>query len=97
MYLVLHRDRLATILEVAAAFGISANDPMKVVQHLGTSGEVLTLRGPRGGSRLARTAGAIRVGRLSFGGRNLTSRWLPVLDTSFSLRAGYQATAVLDG
>jgi Rrf2 family nitric oxide-sensitive transcriptional repressor len=62
MYLVLHPDRFVTIPEIAAAFGISANHLMKVVQHLGASGDVLTLRGPRGGSRLARAAGAIRVG-----------------------------------
>lgn len=62
MYLALHPDRFVTIPEIAAAFGISANHLMKVVQHLGASGEVETLRGPRGGLRLARAADGIRVG-----------------------------------
>ena len=32
MYLALHPDRFVTIPEIAAAFGISANHLMKVVQ-----------------------------------------------------------------
>ena len=61
MYLALHPDRFVSIPEIATAFGISANHLMKVVQHLGASGDVLTLRGPRGGLRLARPAEAIRI------------------------------------
>jgi Rrf2 family nitric oxide-sensitive transcriptional repressor len=62
MYLALHPDRYVTIPEIAAAFGVSVNHLMKVVQHLGAGGEVQTLRGPHGGLRLARPAAAIRVG-----------------------------------
>jgi Rrf2 family nitric oxide-sensitive transcriptional repressor len=62
MYLALHPDRFVTVPEIAAAFGISANHLMKVAQHLATNRDVLTLRGPRGGLRLARPASAIRVG-----------------------------------
>jgi Rrf2 family transcriptional regulator, nitric oxide-sensitive transcriptional repressor len=62
MYLALHPDRFVTIAEIASAYGVSANHLMKVVQHLGSSGEVLTLRGPRGGLRLARAAEKIRLG-----------------------------------
>jgi Rrf2 family nitric oxide-sensitive transcriptional repressor len=62
MYLALHSDRFVTIPEIAAAYGISANHLMKVVQHLGAGGNVLTLRGPRGGLRLARPAETIRIG-----------------------------------
>ena len=62
MYLALHPDRYTSIREIAAAFGISASHLMKVVQHLVAGGDVLTLRGPRGGLRLARPAEAIRVG-----------------------------------
>jgi Rrf2 family nitric oxide-sensitive transcriptional repressor len=62
MYLALHPDRFVTIPEIAASFGISAHHLTKVVQHLAASGAVLTLRGPRGGLRLARPAAAIRVG-----------------------------------
>jgi Rrf2 family transcriptional regulator, nitric oxide-sensitive transcriptional repressor len=64
MYLALHPDRFVTIPEIAAAFGISVNHLMKVVQHLAASGDVVTLRGPRGGLRLARSAGAICVGNV---------------------------------
>ncbi len=61
-YLARHPDRFVTIGEIAAAYGISGAHLMKVVQHLAASGEVVTLRGPRGGLRLARPPGAIRVG-----------------------------------
>jgi Rrf2 family nitric oxide-sensitive transcriptional repressor len=61
-YLARHQDRFVTISEIAGAHGISANHLMKVAQHLAASGDVETLRGPRGGLRLARTAVAIRVG-----------------------------------
>jgi Rrf2 family nitric oxide-sensitive transcriptional repressor len=62
MYLALHPDRFVTIPEIADAYGISANHLMKVAQHLAASGNVVTLRGPRGGLRLARPASAIHVG-----------------------------------
>jgi Rrf2 family transcriptional regulator, nitric oxide-sensitive transcriptional repressor len=62
MYLALHQDRFVTIPEIAAAFGVSVNHLMKVVQRLAASGDVETLRGPRGGLRLAHPAEAIRVG-----------------------------------
>jgi Rrf2 family nitric oxide-sensitive transcriptional repressor len=61
MYLALHPDRFVTIPEIAAAFGVSVNHLMKVVQRLAASGDVETLRGPRGGLRLLRPAEAIRV------------------------------------
>jgi Rrf2 family protein len=56
-----HPDRFAAIPEIAAAFGISANHLMKLVQRLAASGYVLTLRGSSGGLRLARPAETIRV------------------------------------
>lgn len=62
MYLASHPDRFVTIAEVAAAYGISANHLMKVVQHLAAKGLVQTLRGPHGGLRLAFSADTIRVG-----------------------------------
>jgi Rrf2 family nitric oxide-sensitive transcriptional repressor len=62
MYLALHPQRFVTILEIAEAYGISGNHLMKVVQHLAASGDIVTLRGPRGGLRLARPAEAIGVG-----------------------------------
>ncbi|HEY4044947.1 MAG TPA: Rrf2 family transcriptional regulator [Rhodopila sp.] len=62
MYLALYPERFVTISEIAAALGVSANHLMKVAQHLASRGDVLTLRGPRGGLRLGRPAEAISVG-----------------------------------
>lgn len=64
MYLALHPDRFVTIPEMAGSFGISANHLMKVAQHVAAGGYVVTLRGPRGGLKLARTAEAIGVGEV---------------------------------
>ena len=64
MYLALHPDRFVTIAEIAAAYRISSNHLMKVVQQLAASGEVITLRGQHGGLRLGRPASEIRVGEI---------------------------------
>jgi Rrf2 family nitric oxide-sensitive transcriptional repressor len=61
-YLARHPDRFVTIAEIANHYGVSGNHLMKVVQHLSASGLVVTLRGPRGGLRLARPAQEIQVG-----------------------------------
>lgn len=62
MYLALEPTRLATIPEIAAAYGISENHLMKVVHQLARSGVVESLRGKGGGIRLARPAEEIRIG-----------------------------------
>lgn len=64
MHLGLHQDRLCSIAEIAEAHRISQNHLMKVVQHLGKLGFVTTLRGRKGGLRLARPAERIRVGEV---------------------------------
>jgi Rrf2 family nitric oxide-sensitive transcriptional repressor len=64
MYLGLRRDRLATIPEIAGAYGISANHLTKVVQRLVALGHVESVRGKGGGLRLARPPAAISVGAL---------------------------------
>jgi Rrf2 family transcriptional regulator, nitric oxide-sensitive transcriptional repressor len=62
MYLALKDDGLATIEEVAQSYGISKNHLMKVAHQLGLAGYIETVRGRRGGLRLAKPAKAIRLG-----------------------------------
>lgn len=62
MYAALHPDRRCTIGEISAAYGISRNHLMKVVYELGVAGDIETLRGQRGGLRLARPPEAIVLG-----------------------------------
>ena len=62
MYLALDPDRLATIPEVATAYGISENHLMKVVHQLARNGFVDSMRGKGGGIRLAGPASRIRLG-----------------------------------
>lgn len=62
MYLAAYPDRLATIEQIACAYGISQNHIMKVVQRLAHHGFVETLRGRAGGIRLAKSPAKITVG-----------------------------------
>jgi Rrf2 family nitric oxide-sensitive transcriptional repressor len=64
MFLALARDRLATIPEIAAAYGISENHLMKVVHQLAKSGVIESVRGKGGGIRLAREPETIRLGEV---------------------------------
>lgn len=64
MYLAMDRDRLATIPEIASAYGVSENHLMKVVHQLARSGVVESVRGKGGGIRLALAPAEIRIGRI---------------------------------
>lgn len=62
IYLALRPGTLVTIADIAGAYHISNNHLMKVVHQLALSGDVATVRGQRGGLRLARPAGEINIG-----------------------------------
>ncbi|MES2319351.1 MAG: Rrf2 family transcriptional regulator [Pseudomonadota bacterium] len=62
IYLGMHRDRLATIQDIADLHGISKNHLMKVVHQLGLSGLVETVRGRNGGLRLRVEPALINIG-----------------------------------
>lgn len=62
IYLAVGKDRLATIEEISGSYGISRNHLTKVAHRLGIGGYVETVRGRRGGLRLAKTPEAIGLG-----------------------------------
>lgn len=64
MYLGLRGDELASIADIARAYGISENHLVKVVHRLGQLGLVETVRGRGGGVRLGRPADRIGLGEV---------------------------------
>jgi Rrf2 family nitric oxide-sensitive transcriptional repressor len=64
MFVATKGEALATIDEIAAAYGISRNHLMKVVLRLGQLGYLETVRGKGGGMRLARAPAEINLGKL---------------------------------
>lgn len=64
MFLAVHPDPKPTIGEIASSYRISRNHLMKVVYELGRAGYIETVRGKRGGLRLARPAVEIGLGEV---------------------------------
>lgn len=64
MYLAVKDDGLATIAEIAGSYGISKAHLTKVAHQLGVAGYIETVRGRRGGLRLAKPAKAIGLGEI---------------------------------
>jgi Rrf2 family nitric oxide-sensitive transcriptional repressor len=64
MYLGVHSERLATIGDIAGAYGISKDHVIKVVHHLAQRGYIETTRGKGGGMRLAQRPEKINVGEV---------------------------------
>jgi Rrf2 family transcriptional regulator, nitric oxide-sensitive transcriptional repressor len=62
MHAALRQPEVSTIDEVAAAFGISRNHLVKVVQALGQNGFLATRRGVGGGFTLGMSPDRIRLG-----------------------------------
>ena len=64
IYLALRPEKLVTIADIASAYGISTNHLMKVVHQLALAGDIATVRGQRGGLRLARAPETINLGKV---------------------------------
>lgn len=64
MYLGVSGSRFVTIKEIADCYGISKNHLMKVVHHMSQMGYIETVRGKKGGLRLALDPEAISLGAL---------------------------------
>lgn len=64
IYLGMHDAQLATVGQIANAYGISANHLTKVVHYLAQGGYIETTRGKGGGMRLGLAPESINLGEL---------------------------------
>ena len=65
IHLAIHPDRLCTIAEIAARYGISEAHLMKITHQLGRAGWIGTVRGRGGGMALALPPEAIQLGQVA--------------------------------
>jgi len=93
-YLGLKGSELATISEIADAYGISRNHLMKVIHRLGQAEFVHTQRGKGGGLRLGRPAQEISVGDVV---RRMEERWDLVDCFGNTVRCRIQSACRLQG
>jgi len=61
LYLTMHRDRRVALSEISAAYGISQNHLVKIVQRLIGHGLIESARGRGGGLRIGREPADINV------------------------------------
>ena len=64
IYLAARDDGLSTVAEIADSYGISRHHLTKIAYRLGLDGYVETIRGRKGGLRLARPAASVNVGEV---------------------------------
>lgn len=62
IHLAVHEGKICSLSDISGSYGISQNHLAKVAQGLVAAGFVKSVRGRAGGLRLARPAGAIKVG-----------------------------------
>lgn len=98
IHLAQQPDRVCTIAEIAARYGVSQAHLMKVTHQLGRAGWVATTRGKGGGMRLARAPRDIRIGEVV---RSMEPDFFIVecfsAGSSCSLTGSCQLTGVMDG
>ena len=62
LYLAVHPERVVSVREVSRAYGVSPHIIVKAVQLLVEQGLIVSVRGRRGGLRLAKEPSEINVG-----------------------------------
>lgn len=98
IHLAQQPDRVCTIAEIAARYGVSEAHLMKVTHQLGRAGWIATTRGKGGGMRLARAPRDIRIGEVV---RSMEPDFFIVecfsAASTCSLTGSCQLTGVVDG